>query len=334
MAAYTLAQYAQAEKRRFKRGVYKGIIREGIVADLLKWRSLNGSLSETGLRRDEVIRPDWIALGGSIASKTANLKPISFSTFEMAVHIDIPIPLDDAASDQEQRGQVTQAQAALDGAAYELNDTTINGDQAVDANQFNGLNKLVSQLGSGQTVGATEIDISDGGDATEQVAVIQRMLDAHLAVSGKKPTAAFCNDTFASKFRSIAFAQRMLGDHHNWLEDTFNPRDPRKHMSTPATKPIFVFDGVPYYDLGVKTDMTTRIIGNSYAEGGSAGATRVFLINEGEDELEGIQSSPLGITEIGVLEDTDVKRWRLKWMPGLACWGPKSIVKVQGIKVA
>ncbi|MGE3463899.1 MAG: hypothetical protein AB7I04_18475 [Pseudomonadales bacterium] len=333
MTALTLAQYAQTEKQMLRKGIYLGLSREGIIADILKWRSLGGALSETGMRMDEVIQPDWVALGGAIASKTANLKPIEYGTYQMAVHLDIPEPLHTHNADKLQRDQMTQSKAALKGAAYELNDTFINGDQAADPNQFDGLNKIVTSLGSGQTVGTSDIDISDGGDQSERWAVIDRMLDAHRLVSGKKPDYAFCNDTFSSKFRGILMREGLLGDNHNWLTDTFNPGDPRKGAATPATRPEFVFDGVPYWDLGVKTDQSTRIIGNTYADAGGS-ATRIFLVKEGPDELEGIQADTLGIKEIGILEDTDVRRWRLTWMPGLACWGAQSIVKVAGIKVA
>lgn len=334
MVALTLAQYAQTEKQPIRKGIYLGLAKFGMISDIFGWRGLNGALNEEGRRMDEVIRPSWIPLGGAISSATANLKPINFSVYEMAVHLDIPEPLHTNNADKLQRDQMTQTKAAMMGANYELNDVFINGDQGVDANQFEGLNKLVSQLDSAQTIGSSALDISAGGDQATRWNVIDRMLDAHRQVSGQKPSYAFCNDTFESKFRGILMREGLLGDHHNWLEDTFNPGDPRKGASTAATKPSFIFDGVPYWNLGVKTDQTTRIIGNAYTEDLAFSATRVFLVKEGEDELEGIQAEPIGVSDIGILEDTDVHRWRLKWLPGLACWGPQSIVKVQGIKVA
>lgn len=336
MPAFTLAQMAQTEEGKLRKGIYKGLYMQSLVADILTFKDTGGVLSIGGLREDEVIQPDWTALDDSINSKTANVKPIRWSTYQMLVHLDIPEAIHENGGDQISgaKSYMVQSRAALKGAALEMNDVFINGDQAVDPNQPEGLNKLVHQLGSGQRYGATEIDVSDGGDSTEQMAVVDRLLEAHSMVNGGKPTHAFSNRTTANRLRSIFLRNNMLGDHHNWVKDTFQVGDNRVTFSSPATKPMFIFDDVPYYDLGNKVDQTTPVIGNAYAEGGSAAATRIFLIRQGEDDIEGLQSAKLDIKEIGLLEDKDNRRWRLKWQPGIACWGPQSIVKVQGIKVA
>lgn len=336
MAALTLAQMAQTEEGRLRKGIYSGLHRQGVIADILKFRSTNGVLNIKGLREDEVIQPDWIALGGAITSKTANVKPISASVYEMAVHLDIPEPIHTNSGDQvaDGRSSTVQTRAAIKGAAYELNDVFFNGDQAVNANQPNGLNRIVATLGSDQTVGATEIDVSDLGTAAEQTQVIMRLLDAHSRVDGGKPTHAFINRQAKMILQAIFMEKGLLGDHHNWVSDTFKVEDRRRTFATPATKPSFVFDDVPYYDIGNKTDQTSQIIGNTYAEGGSAAGTRIFYIKQDEMNFEGLQAEALDVKEIGLLEDTDVRRWRLKWLPGWACWGAQSIVKVQGIKVA
>lgn len=336
MAALTLAQYAQTEKQSLKKGIYYGLAREGVVLDILKWRSTNGALAETGVRSDGVVEPDWIDLGGTISSKTTDLKPISYSVFEMAVHLDIPEPLHQNTADKLAKDQSVQAKAALKGAAYSVNDAFINGDHAVNGKQFEGANKLVAAMDSAQTVGATELDISTGGaDAAARFNVIDRMLAAHDACEGHKPTHAFINSTTSLKVRSILMREKLLGDHHNWLSDTMKVNDPRKSLNSPATNPSFVFDGVPYFVIGKKADQTTEIIGNTYTEGGStAAATRIFYIKADDENVEGLMAQAIDVSEIGLLEDTDVRRWRLKGLLGLGVWGPRSIVKLQGLKVA
>lgn len=336
MAALTLAQYAQTQKQDLVKGVYYGLAREGVVLDILKFRSTNGRLAETGMRSDGVIEPDWIDLGGAIASKTTDLKPLSYSVFEMAVHLDIPEPLNTNTADKLSKDQTIQAKAAIKGAAYSVNDAFINGDHAVNGKQFEGLNKLVAGMDSAQTVGATELDISSGGaDSAARFNVIDRMLAAHDACEGHKPTHAFINATTSLKIRSILMREKLLGDHHNWLDETMQVNDPRRSLNSPATKPSFVFDGVPYYVIGKKADQSTEIIGNTYTEGGStAAATRIFYIKADEENVEGLMAEAIDVKEIGILEDTDVRRWRLKGLLGLGVWGPRSIVKLQGLKVA
>jgi hypothetical protein len=92
---------------------------------------------------------------------------------------------------------------------------------------------------------------------------------------------------------------------------------------------------VPFYDAGVQADQSTRIIGNTYNEGGSSSAaTRVFFVKLSPENLEGLQYSPPRMRKIGTLEDREVTRHRFIWDVGIGVWGHRSISKAQGIRVA
>lgn len=336
MAAVTLAQAAQLEKQPLKKGIMLGLTQESVISDIMTWRDI-GSLAETGVRYDEVITPDWIPLGGSISSKAANAKPLSYSIYEMALHIDVPTMLENQDGDMLERQSVRQSMLAIRGAAYQLNDVFINGDQGVNANQPEGMNKLVAGMDAAQTIGASEIDISATATSTTNMLAMERLLDSTDFIEGHgggSMIAGFCNGSFARQFRKIIMREKLMGDTHNWIADTFQVNDPRVTQRTKATKPSFVFNNIPFYNIGKKADQTTDIIANTYAEGGSAGATRVFIVRFGDEDVEGIQGGPLDVTNIGPLEATNNLRKRLTWRPGIAAWGPRCIVKVQGIKVA
>lgn len=333
MANLTLAQHAQLTKQPLVKGVMQGILQEGVVADILRWRSTGGRLTETGVRFDEVITPDWIALGGSITSKAANAKPLSYGVFQMALHIDVPVNLSEANADQLEKDFVAQVRQATKGAAYQLNKCFVNGDQGSEPNQFDGINRLVAQMDSGQRVGSTEIDLT--GTYTDALAeqLFSRIEDGIWACEGHKPTCAFANDTLLKKIESFARQYRMKGDDFNWMSSPYEINDPRRTLTSKSSSPAFTYRGIPFYDIGFDSDMSTRLIGNTYTEGGStAAATRLFFVKEGEDQLEGLQLKPLEVVDIGLLEGTDVYRKRIKWTVGLAAWGPRCIVKVQGIK--
>ena len=331
----TLAQYAMLQKQPLSKGVALGIAQEGVIADIMSWRSLGGALSETGIRYDEVISPDWVPIDGTIATKSAQGKPLSFTVSKMAVHIDTPVELDDNNKDSVERVSVRNTKLAIKGAAYALNDAFINGDQGTDGNQMEGINKLVAQLDASQTIGSTQLDLTASYTDALAESLWSRLDEGFHACEGHKPSAAFANSTFLLKMRSLLRQNHLYGDNHNWVEHAFDIDDPRRSLRTAATRPAFVFQGVPFYDLGVKADQTTKVIGNTYTEGGSSAAgTRVFLVKFSEEDLEGIQAKPLSVDDIGMLEARDVRRKRLTWLPGLAVWGPRSIVKLQGIKVA
>lgn len=336
MAAVTLAQAAQLEKQPLKKGIISGLIQESVIADIMTWRTING-LSETGVRYDEVITPDWIALGGAIASKTANGKPLNFSIYEMALHIDVPTMLEQQSGDMLERQRVRQTMLAIRGAAYTMNAVFINGDQAVDANQPEGINKMVANMGSSQTIGSTEIDISSTGTSTSNMLAVERLMDATDFIEGHGGggrVAGFVNGAFSRQFRKIILREQLLGNDHNWISDTFSVNDPRVSQRTKSTRPSFIFNNIPFYNIGVNADQTTEILGNTYTEGGStAAATRVFIVRFGDEDVEGIQGGPVDVKNIGELQATNMTRKRMTWRPGLAVWGPRSIVKVQGIKV-
>lgn len=332
MAAVTLAQWAQLEKQPLKKGVMLGIAMESVVADLLPWRTIDG-LSETGVRYDEVIDPDFIPLGGAISSKAANGKPLSFGVYQMALHIDVPRLLESKSGDVLERQSVRQTKQALKGAAYKMNDTFVNGDQASDPNGFEGLNKLTAQLDSTQTLGATEIDMTASYTDAAAESLFYLLDQGIYATEGHNPKYAFANSDFLLKMESWGRQYKLRGDHFDWMKSPFDVGDVRSKLTTKASRPAFMYRGVPFYDIGKKSDQATKIIGNTYTEGGStAHGTRVFMCSVGEEDLEGLQAEPLDVKEIGGLEATDVNRWRLNWVTGLGLWGPRSVTKIQGIR--
>lgn len=330
----TLAQAAMLEKQPLKKGIMLGIAQEGVVADLMPWRKISG-LTETGIRYDEVIEPDYIPLDGTIATKSVNGKPLSYGVHQMAVHIDIPELLEQQSADMIERQSVRQAKLAIKGAAYKVNDTFINGDQSVDPDEFEGLNKLVGTLDSSQRVGATEIDLTGSYTAAVANNLFKRIDDMFLACEGHLPTAVFCNTDFLRELRSWSRQFGLKGDHYNWMETALDINDPRRTQRTASSRPAYVYETVPFYDLGKKADQVTKVILNNYTEGGATGsATRVFAVKISSEDLEPIQAQPLNIKDIGILENKEVRRKRLTWTHGLAMWGPRSVVKMQGVTAA
>jgi len=328
---YTLQQYATVEKNPIAKGLMLGIAQEGVIADLFMWRSLN-ALNETGTRFDSVVDISFVPLYGTIPEATVDGKQISHSVYQILHHIDIPKPLDDFSAPLVQRASVTQLDLAKRGIAYKINDQFINGDQGADPNGFNGLNKIVGNLASGQTVGATQLDISSTSNG---VAAIDRIhLGMHF-VDGHMPTAGFGDQQFLLRFESILRQATLLGSFYNWKLASLEVDDPRELGSSAAKLPAFVYREIPFYDLGFKADQTTQVILNTYTDGGlgSSDNTRVFFVKEGPQNIEGIQASPLVVSDPIELESKDNYRWRLKWIIGLAPWGPRCVTKIIGLKV-
>jgi hypothetical protein len=317
------------------KGILLGIIQEGIVTDLLNWRTIN-NIHEDGLRFDTVPTPGWIPLDGAIGEETVNGKQIRWSTFELAKHIDIPTVLEDVSGKGATvggRASATQLMLLKKGVAYTINDVFVNGDRGSDPNQPDGLNRIVGNLDSSQTVApGSQLDIS--GTSNGQAAIDLLLKGMH-QVDGHLPTAAFGNQQFLLRFESVLRQLSLLGVDYNWKRARLEVDDPRRTNTTATTRPAFMFREIPWFDLGYKADQTTQVILNTYGDGGlgSNNNTRLFFIKEGPDEFEAIQSRPPTVTSIGVLQDKDNYRWRFTWVPGFACWNPRAVVKVIGLKV-
>ncbi|MCR4339421.1 MAG: hypothetical protein NUW01_05985 [Gemmatimonadaceae bacterium] len=332
---WTLAEHAQAQRDPLRKGVYLGIVRESVIADILNFES-TGTLQKTGVRYDSVISPEYIPISGTIPEKTARGKQISWGVYEQAVHIDVPIPLEKEDGLLE-KPSARLAKLATIGSAYVFQNQFVNGDQGSDPNGFDGINKIIGNLASAQAVGATELDIRAAASPTSATmqSLIDRLDEAIDAVDGHNPDFALCNRQFGLRIRSIFRREGLLGDNHNWVTQGFPFGDMRAKLSTAATRPMFVYNDIPFYDAGVQADQATQVILNTYTEGGSTSTgTRVFFVKLGEDNLQGLQYSPPRMRSIGVLENKEVERSRFIWDHGIAVWGHRSISKVQGVRVA
>ena len=330
---FTLAEHVMAQTEPLKKGVFLGILRESVVSDMMNFRSTS-RLHEAGVRYDEVIEPDFIPINGTIAEKSAHGKNLSYGIYSMAVHLDIPVPLQNDQGVLE-RPQARQSKLAVLGAAYKLNDYFVNGDQGSDPNGFEGINKIIGNLASSQSVGATELDIRTSPSDDTIQSVIDRIDEGFHAIQGHKPDFALINATTGLRLRSIFRRADLLGNDFDWVREGMPFGNIRQKLSSAATKPMFVYQGVPFYDIGTKADQSTGIMLNTYTEGGStATGSRIFLVKKGEDDTEMLQYSAPNVKSIGLLEDKEVERSRFTWALGLAVWGPKSLVKVQGLRVA
>ena len=316
-----------------KRGAYISLIRESVIADMLSFLNTN-AMTIAGERYDNVIEPEWIDLNEAIPDKTTRGKNLSYGVYQMAVHLDIPNPLerDDGVLE---RPSARQAKMAMIGAAYQFNDTFVNGDQGVNPKQFDGIEKIVDNMGSSQSIGTTEIDISGAPSEATMQAFVDRVDLAIDAVNGHKPDFVISNRQFGLRARSIFRQMKLAGNDADWLNGKFLPfADQRRSSSSASTKPMFVYQNIPFYDIGPKADQTTNIILNTYSEASSSAATRVFFIKQGSDDLEGLQFAPPSMRKIfDTLEDKDVQRHRFTWITGLGMWSRNGMSVMRGVKV-
>lgn len=330
----SLAEKATMESNPIRKGVMTGIRHASAVADLLSFVDLDSNNIE-GRRYDVLPDVQYVPINGLIPEMTVDGKPLAFSQFKMLHHMDIDADIE-MDGDNISTPSTQQIRLATKAAGFVLNDRFINGDRASSPDGPEGVNVFVESLAAGQLIApAAEIDLRAAGTPTdaEWRQTLDLMDEAIAQVEGATPTLAFCNRQFGLRLKSGLRQINALGADYDWTKAFMmvqQSSDERDFVNTP----IFNYNGVPFFDIGLQRDQSTQIIGNTYSAASGTNGTRVFFIKLGPDDIEAYEKSGLNVEPIGKLADKDGFRWRVKWTHGFAMWGPRSISRLDGLRVA
>jgi hypothetical protein len=125
-----------------------------------------------------------------------------------------------------------------------FHDTVINGDSAVDANSFDGLNKAITGSSTEyNTGGANHIDLSTSAAMDSNYKKCMDQLDEFLALLAEKPTALMGNSKLITKIKQVA---RRAG-YYTQSEDAFGRK-------------VDAYDGIPLVNLGEKPASTNPVV--------------------------------------------------------------------------
>jgi hypothetical protein len=184
---------------------------------------------------------------------------------------------------QETSGQINemefQLRQKIKGAANLFHNTVINGDSAVDANAFDGLDKALT--GSSTEVGAEKvIDLSTEAGLDSNKFTFLDELDNFLAELDGRPTMLLGNSKLITKIKSIA---RRAG-YKTGSEDAFGRK-------------VDGYDNIPLIDLeyfydGSSTTPVVPIEGRTVGGAASTGLTDLYAVTLGLDGFHGV--SPTG----------------------------------------
>ena len=125
-----------------------------------------------------------------------------------------------------------------------FHDTAINGDSAVDANSFDGLDKAIAGTTTEyNTGGANHIDLSTSAAIDVNYKKFQDALDNFLALLASKPSALMGNSKLIAKIKQVARRAGYLTQ----SEDAFGVKSDN-------------YDGIPLVDLGDKPGSSNPIV--------------------------------------------------------------------------
>ncbi|WCG33981.1 major capsid protein [Enterococcus dispar] len=215
-----------------------------------------------------------------------------------------------------------QMEQKIKGAANLFHYTAINGDSAVDADSFDGLDKMLT--GSSTELGTDKV--TDLTDVTNTKFKILESIDDFLSELDGKPTMLMGNGKLINMLQSLA---RQAG-FYSRVEDAFGRK-------------VGAYDGIPMVDLGYfyngTTHKTDPVVANATRTIGEAevtGLTDLYAVSLGLDGFHGV--TPLGSAGITAYMPNfttpgAVKKGEVEMVAGVALKATRKAGVLRNLKV-
>jgi hypothetical protein len=201
-----------------------------------------------------------------------------------------------------------------------FHDTVINGDSAVDANSFDGLNKAIAGTTTEYNAGgANNVDLSTSGAMDNYYKVFMDKLDNFLALLDGKPSALMGNSKLIAKIKGVARRAGYLTQ----SEDAFG-------------RMVDNYDGIPLVDLGDKSGSSNPIV-PIVTRDAVTGLTDLFAARFALDAFHGVTLANDQMMNIWLPDFTTagaVKAGEVEIVAAVALKATKSAGVFRNIKVA
>lgn len=299
----TLAEASKLTNDVLLRGIIQTIVTESEVLQHLPFREVVGN-ALTYNRESTMPTADffdsgdvWTENTGTNAQATATLKILGGDA-------DVDEFQKRTMSDQNDIEALT-IESKSKAIAYTFDKTFIYGDNSANSKEFDGLHRLVASAmqyhaGSGTTAGALSLSLLD------------QAIDA---VKPGRPDAIVMNKNLR---RRLAGFYRSTGSGQWHMERG----DDGKVITTYGGIPVLLDD----YLL-----QTEAIASAAYSASTGGSSSSIFVVKFGQTDLAGLQNGGISKQKIGMLQDKDAQRWRIKWYCGLALFSTLSLARIDGI---
>lgn len=205
-----------------------------------------------------------------------------------------------------------QMQQKIKAAQALFNDTVINGDSAVDAKAFDGLEKALT--GSSTEYKPGTIDLSTSDAVTENYVAFLDELDEFLMGLDGTPSAILGNTKLIAKIRAAA---RRAGTYTTTRND-FGGQ-------------VESYNGIPLVDLGAKAGSNDPIVGTN-----GNGETSLYAVRLGLDGFHGVSMAghpPIRTWLPDFSTAGAVKKGEVEMVSAVALKATKAAGVMRGIKV-
>lgn len=201
-----------------------------------------------------------------------------------------------------------------------FHDTVINGDSAVDANSFDGLNKAITGSSTEYNIPeANNVDLSTSALIDANWKVFMDKLDDFLALLDERPSALMGNSKLISKIKMVA---RRAG-YYTHSEDAFGRK-------------VDAYDGIPLVDLGDKAGTSNPVV-PVVTRGAVTGVTDLYAARFAMDAFHGVTLANDQMMNIWLPDFTKagaVKRGEVEMVAAVALKKTRSAGVFRNIKVS
>ena len=293
--ALTLNEAAKLSNDMLLSGVIETVVKESPVLQVLPFIEIVGN-GLTYNRENAAATASFFNVGDTwtedtptFTQQTATLKILGgdadIDNFLLATRSNV----------QDLKAAVVQLKAKA--VQQKFDDTFINGDTAVDAKSFDGIDKLTT---GGQTVSMG----TNGGTLT--LAKLDELVDL---IKAGKPDMLLMSKRSRRTLNSLA---RSAG---SFLETDRNE----------FGQMVQFYDGVP---VGLSDD-----ISDAKTVGTSSDTSTIYAVQFGEGGVAGLTApGSLQVEDVGSLTTQDATRTRVKWYVSLAVFNDLKLAKLIGVR--
>ena len=325
--AYTLADFARLAENPLKAGVIDILRESSPILDKLSF-SDEGTLDIELLRTKSLPTVYSRKIGESFTESKGQVEPIVDRIINFGGYIDMDKALIKSRTKVDQKAlQISMFTKAM-GSFF--NNAFFNGSPSSDYDSLTGIwYRLVNYLPAAQSIDAGDIDIST--DSTTIAAAKIQLIDflhALCDVTGRGaggPDVLFMGRTVKLRLESMLRQSGLLGT----TADSFGRKFATFGEGGPAIMEAGVTDPL---------DLTSQVLTSVELSDGSAltggACSSIFAVKFGGEFLNGFQTYPLDVNDVGMLESGVAYRVTIDWTPGIYMVSPFSVGRLYGLVAA
>lgn len=314
--ALTLAESAKLSTDQLVAGVIETIVQKSPMLTLLPFQEIQGNAYSWRLE-NALPGVAFRAVNSGYTESTGTFTSVSESLAILGGTADVDRFIQQTRSNLfDQRATQTSMKAKA--VAIAFNDNFINGDTAVNANGFNGLDKKLTGTAQEFSTATNGLPVV-GASASDQHAFFDK-LDALLYSLEGPADALFMSSAILGKIRSSA---RRLG---GW--------DSQRNEFGMS---VDFYNGVPMFDMGSRAD-GTPIIPDTQTQGSASDASTIYAVRfadaEGDAGLMGLTNGGVQAIDQGLLPTPPAFRTLIEFYVGLALYNIRGAAKLKGVRNA